>query len=132
MLWQVPFNDFAGDPEYDAAAANWGGDWRMPTRAELEELMKNCTWTWTTQNGVYGYKVTSKKSGYTNKSIFLPAAGYRDGSDLDSAGSGGAYWSRSLYTDDPNHAYGLYFYSGSVYRDYRSRYYGHSVRPVCQ
>ena len=61
----------------DAARANWGGSWRMPTDAEMTELREQCTWTWTTQNGVYGYKVTSKKSGYTNKSIFLPAAGYR-------------------------------------------------------
>ena len=112
----------------DAARANWGGSWRMPTDAELTELRENCTWTCTTQNGVYGYKVTSKKSGYTNKSIFLPAAGYRYNSDLDGAGSSGDYWSSSLNTGYPYSAYGLYFYSGNV----RSgRYYGQSVRPVC-
>ena len=61
----------------DAAHANWGGNWRMPTDAELTELREQCTWTWTTQDGVNGYKVTSKTSGYTDKSIFLPAAGYR-------------------------------------------------------
>ena len=115
----------------DAARANWGGSWRMPTDAELTELRENCTWTWTTQNGVYGYKVTSKKSGYTNKSIFLPAAGSRDGSDLDGAGGYGFFWSSSLLTDRPYNAYGLDFYSGSVYRSGSNRYYGHSVRPVC-
>ena len=57
----------------DAASVNWGGSWRMPTKEECEELLENCTWNWTTQNGVNGYKVTSKKNG---NSIFLPAAGY--------------------------------------------------------
>ena len=116
----------------DAARANWGGSWRMPTDAELTELHEQCTWTWTTQNGVYGYKVTSKKSGYTNKSIFLPAAGSRNDGSLNSAGSGGHYWSSSLYTDSPHSARRVSFYSDIVlrYRDYR--YYGFSVRPVCQ
>ena len=58
------------NPQYDAATANWGGDWRMPTKAELNELLNNCTWTWTTQNGHKGYKVT----GPNGNSIFLPAA----------------------------------------------------------
>ena len=117
----------------DAARANWGGSWRMPTDAELTELREQCTWTWTTQNGVYGYKVTSKKSGYTNKSIFLPAAGYRYDSSLNSAGSYGGYWSSSLNADYPNFACALYFYSDTVSR-YNDdvRYYGFSVRPVCQ
>ena len=116
----------------DASRVNWGGVWRMPTDAELTELRENCTWTWTTQNGVKGYKVTSKKSGYTNKSIFLPAAGFRNGSSLRSAGSYGQYWSSWLRTDIPNFAYDLYFDSGSVRRNSSSRLYGFSVRPVCQ
>ena len=115
----------------DAARANWGGSWRMPTYAELTELRNNCTWTWTTQNGVYGYKVTSKKSGYTNKSIFLPAAGYRGGSSLYYAGSLGRYWSSSLSTGSPSLAYVLYFYSSYVDWSYDNRFYGQSVRPVC-
>ena len=116
----------------DAARANWGGSWRMPTDAELTELCEQCTWTWTTQNGVYGYKVTSMKSGYTNKSIFLPAAGYRNDSSLYSAGSFGLYWSSSLYSYDPDRAYGLGFYSGIVAWNSYDRNCGHSVRPVCQ
>ena len=115
----------------DAARANWGGSWRMPTKAEQDELREQCTWTWTSQNGVYGYKVTSKKSGYTNKSIFLPAAGYRDDSSFDYAGSYGDYWSSSLYSDLSRYAHGLGFHSSDVYcySDFRS--YGQSVRPVC-
>ena len=117
----------------DAARANWGGSWRMPTDAELTELREQCTWTWTTQNGVYGYKVTSKKSGYTNKSIFLPAAGYRYDRSLGRAGSYGRYWSSSLYTGNPSTAGGLYFSSEYVGWDYGYlRYVGFSVRPVCQ
>ena len=116
----------------DAARANWGGSWRMPTDAEFTELREQCTWTRTTQNGVYGYKVTSKKSGYTNKSIFLPAAGYRDDSSLLDAGSYGNYWSSSLHTDDPYRAYGSYFNSSNVGWCRNGRSLGQSVRPVCQ
>ena len=116
----------------DAARANWGGSWRMPTDAELTELREQCTWTWTTQNGVYGYKVTSKKSGYTNKSIFLPAAGYRNDSSILGAGSYGYYWSSSLRTDYPRSAWYVDFDSGGVYRSNGTRRYGFSVRPVCQ
>lgn len=112
----------------DAARANWGGAWRMPTDAEWTELREQCTWTWTTQNGVYGRKVTSKTNG---NSIFLPAAGYRDYSSLIYAGSGGRYWSSSLGTDYPYYAWGVYFDSGDVDRSSGNRYYGRSVRPVC-
>ena len=120
------------DKTDDAAAINWGGSWRIPTDAEMTELREQCTWTWTTQNGVNGYKVTSKKSGYTNKSIFLPAAGYRYDSSLSNAGSGGYYWSSSLDTDTPYGAWYVCFYSGSVLRLNYYRVYGFSVRPVCQ
>ncbi len=112
----------------DAARANWGGSWRMPTKAEQDELRKNCTWTWTTQNGVKGYKVTSSNGN----SIFLPAAGYRNSSGLNYAVSSGYYWSSSLDTDIPYTAYNLHF--GSSHADLtsdRSRFCGLSVRPVC-
>ncbi len=113
----------------DAARANWGGSWRMPTRAEQDELRENCTWTWTTQNGVNGYKVTSKKNG---NSIFLPAAGYRGGSSLDDAGSYGYYRSSSLNAGYTYNAYALYFGSDLVTWTISYRSYGQSVRPVCQ
>ena len=116
----------------DAARANWGGSWRMPTDAELTELREQCTWTWTTQNGVYGYKVTSKKSGYTSKSIFLPAAGDRYDRSHGDAGIIGYYWSSSLNTGSPRSARSVDFYSGYVGRYSYERCYGFSVRPVCQ
>ena len=112
--------------QYDAATANWGGRWRMPTEAEMQELLDNCTWTWTTQNGVNGYKVTSKKNG---NSIFLPAAGYRYGSSLGNAGIRSYYWSSTPYD---YYAYFLYFDSGYLLMDNYYRYYGLSVRPVLE
>ncbi|MBQ7269665.1 MAG: leucine-rich repeat protein [Bacteroidales bacterium] len=119
------------DPEDDAAAVNWGGSWRMPTKAEQGELRNDCTWEWTSLNGVYGRKVTSKKSGYTDKWIFLPAAGYRDGTSLLDAGSYGCYWSSPLDTDNSYYAYRVSFRSDNVYWYYDYRFYGRSVRPVC-
>ena len=120
------------DPEDDVAHVQWGGTWRMPTWAEQYELCSNCTWTQTTLNGVNGFKVTSKKEGYTDRFIFLPSAGYRYGAERGNVGSYGYYWSSSL--GNPDHrgcAYELYFYSSikDIYN--ASRAYGLSVRPVC-
>lgn len=119
------------DLEDDAAHVNWGGNWRMPTYMEQDELLNNCTWTWTTLNGVNGYKVQSNKPGYTDNWIFLPAANYRIESNLTSVGWYGMYWSCSLTTDDPLNAYGLSFYSGGVGWSDLDRSWGRSVRPVC-
>lgn len=116
----------------DAACMNWGGKWRMPTYEEWNELKNNCTWTWTTLNGVYGYKVTSKKTGYTHKSIFLPAAGHYDGATFKNANSSyGNYLSSSLYTDISNSAWYLAFHSNNVTISACYRYCGLSIRPVC-
>ncbi len=115
------------DPEDDAATANWGEEWRMPTDAEWTELRKQCTWTWTTQNGVNGYQVTSKtNSNY----IFLPATGQRNSTDINYAGSIGNYWYSSLISRIPNCAWYLDFSSGNHDRHYSHRYFGLSVRPV--
>ena len=116
------------DKEDDAAAVNWGGKWRMPTKAEQNELRQQCTWTWTSKGGVNGYQVT----GPNGKSIFLPAAGYRIDISLYSVGSYGYYWSSSLSTDYPDYAYNLDFGSGYVHWNFDGRYYGGGVRPVCQ
>ena len=114
----------------DAARANWGGVWRMPTDAEWTELRENCTWTWTSDyngTGVKGRIVTSNING---NSIFLPAAGSRDNDGLDLAGIYGLYWSSSLNMGYPDGALGVGFYSDGVYRGGSSRCCGLSVRPV--
>ena len=115
----------------DAARANWGGAWRMPTKAEMQELINKCTWTWTSDyngTGVAGRIGTSKTNG---NSIFLPAAGYRRDGDLYVSGDSGYYWSSSLgEADYSNYAWYVSFYSGNVDRDRSNRYYGRSVRPV--
>lgn len=116
------------DPEDDAAAVNLGGKWRMATYAEGSELITKCTWKWTTQNGVNGRLVT----GPNGNSIFLPAAGYRTGTSLSNAGSGGYDWSSSLGTEYPYRAQDLYFGSVNVYWNYDGRYFGLSVRPVSE
>ena len=113
----------------DAARANWGGSWRMPTDAEWTELRNNCNWTWTTQDGKNGYRVTSRTNG---NSIFLPAAGNRYESSLSNAGSSGNYWSSSLRSDYPSHAWGVVFDSGEVGGSLSDRYRGQSVRPVSE
>ena len=117
------------DPEDDVAHVKWGGTWRMPTFDEQKELLNKCTWTWTTLNGVNGYKVT----GPNGNSIFLPAAGYRNGTYLDYSGSFGYYWSSSLGEGGSSYAYYLRFDSGTYdWYDYGRRCYGQSVRPVSE
>ena len=116
--------------EDDAARANWGGAWRMPTDAEWTELLENCTWTWTSDyngTGVAGRIVTSKING---NSIFLPAAGSRNDESLGDAGYYGRYWSSSLFTGFPDNAWHVSFSSDYVNRDYFYRGGGLSVRPV--
>ena len=114
----------------DAARANWGGAWRMPTDGEWGELLDECTWEWKNayKGTTAGYLVTSKING---NSIFLPAAGCRFNDDLYFAGDDGLYWSSSLDTDYPDDAWGVYFGSDYVDRDVDgSRSCGQSVRPV--
>lgn len=112
---------------YDAATANWGEDWRMPTLYEMEELVNECEWEWTSVNGVSGQKVT----GPNGNSIFLPAAGYRYLTSLDNAGSYGHYWS-ALPDMNNNHAWHLSFNKGNFGWWHRDRNYGRAVRPVSE
>ena len=113
----------------DAATANWGSAWRMPTHDEWKELINNTDHEWATINGVNGRKFMKK----TDRSvfIFLPAAGFRGGSGLNDQGSSGHYWSSELVEDNPDGAWDLRFVSGAVGADYGSgRCGGYSVRPV--
>ena len=112
----------------DAARQNWGGSWRMPTNDEWTELREKCTWTWTTQGGKNGYKVTSKTNG---RSIFLPADGEQVEGSFFYATFDGFYWSSSL-TDSPHTAWSVGFNSNSVYRSFDGRVSGYSIRPVTE
>lgn len=118
----------------DVASVALGGKWRMPTYEEWSELCNtdNCSWTGTTIDGVNGYKVRSKKSGYTDNWIFLPAAGFRCKDYHSVVGSIGYYWSLSLSTDRPDYAYSVSFDSGDFGGDDHDRYLGLSVRPVSE
>lgn len=126
--YEKELGDISGNPQYDVARANWGGSWRLPSKADWEELEQQCTWTWTTIGGSNGYKVT----GPNGNSIFLPAAGYRDGSLLGHAGSYGFCWSSTPYESFSQSAYTLGFNSGSKLVDWYFRYFGHAVRPVSE
>ena len=114
---------------HDTARENWGGTWRMPTIAEFDELCKKCDWTWTSQGGHNGYLVTSKTNG---NSIFLPAAGWRGGTDTGGVGECGDYWSSTLSSSGSYDARRLYFDSSDHYTVYLNRIYGQSVRPVTE
>ena len=112
----------------DAAQANWGGSWRMPTYEEMDELCKKCTCIWTTMNGVYGRKFV----GHNGNSIFLPAAGFRFlGSLFNACSIDGYYWSSSLNNDLQYYAHGLNFNKSRHFRSGGKRYYGFPVRAVC-
>ena len=119
----------------DAASVHYGDEWRMPTNKECDELKKNCIMTKTTLNGVVGYKFQSKIDGYTDKFIFLPAAGHMNDAELKHAGTGGRYWSSYngyLYifghdlsdSEESESEWGWLNYSGVDY-------WGGSIRPVC-
>jgi hypothetical protein len=128
------YNGFTDDltellPEDDAATANWGGKWQMPSRDQCEELMNtaNTTTEWTTQGGVSGLKVTSKTNG---NSIFLPAVGSKSAGYVGEAGVKGQYWSRMLYTNFSDYGFSMLVSASSFSMTGISRSDGHAVRPV--
>ena len=130
----------------DAASANWGDAWRMPTKEKFDELLNedNCTRVWCdgvdvkyNDTNVTGWLFTSKKEGYTDKSIFLPAAGYFRNAWHYNDGSQGDYWSASLDANasldaiGSDYGYGIYFTSDRGDWTKSSRCHGWSVRAVC-
>ena len=121
---------------HDAARANWGGAWRMPTDAEWTWLRENCTWAWQTDyngTGVTGYLVTSPVTGYTSNSIFLPVTGIKEEDGfVDDDHDGGWYWSSTLYETDSSLARSVYFDLGKFERSWDFRYSGLAVRPVTE
>lgn len=129
VTYNKPFGDISGNPEYDAATAIWGPEWKMPTHEEQMELYTKCKFEpMKTSHGTNGYLVTGPNGNY----IFLPAAGYRDGEfgDHQSGNYFGHYWS-STPAEWNNESHLLHFestYTQCPY--YGKRYYGCSIRPV--
>ena len=114
------------EPEDDAAHIHWGDKWRMPTKAECQELIDSCTWEWTTSNNINGYRVT----GPNGNSIFLPAGGVRIGNASYAIGEFGYYWSSSLMIDSLSHAHSIVFTPTSKSCDSDVLYRGRKIRPV--
>lgn len=111
-------------PNEDAATVQWGKGWKMPTKAQFDELLANTTDEWTAISGVNGRKFTASNGNY----IFFPAAGNIYGVTLDSRGRYGYYWSRSF--NSSSYSWLLSYYSGSCNMSASNRHGGFSVRPV--
>lgn len=132
ITWEQDISDISGDPRYDAATANWGEGWRLPSSDELKELVDECTWVWMTEDGHGGFKVT----GPNGVSIFLPTNGYKlFDFETSSVGEVGHYWSSSPKTENYEDGEGadmLYFNNesdkGSVFGS--ARWHGLGIRPV--
>ena len=114
---------------HDAVKAHLGSPWRMPTDADFSALLDNCDSTWVTTNGMSGRLVTGK-GNYADRSIFLPAAGYDDGSSFWGLGSYAYYWSSTPNPNSMYSAFGFSVNSDNVGLSYTRREYGASVRPV--
>ena len=132
-IWYDADKKFIGDgktslePKDDAATAKLGSRWRIPTPDDFQELINNCNWEWEELNGVKGHKVTGNNGNF----IFLPAAGYNDGSRVEGAGDGGFFWSNSLSSIDSGLADNLNFSSTKVPTiNHKGREIGISVRAV--
>ena len=111
----------------DAAVANWGGSWRMPTTAEFHALGAAVNTAWTQVNNVYGILCTDKTD--SSKTLFFPACGYCDDGSVYDVGNDGGCWSSSLYIDCGG-AYFLSFGHGAGWDSSDNRYCGYAVRPV--
>ena len=116
------------DAEDDVVQRQLGGGWRMPTFAEANELVQNCDWLWTEQDGVAGYKIMSRVNG---AGIFLPAAGYMEGGELLYAGSAGRYWTATRHPYHWQCAMNIFFSSDFHYAYFYDRFRGYPIRPVC-
>lgn len=117
-------SDYSGKSAYDVATKTLGSHWRTPTQEEAEELAEECTWTWTTMNSVNGFKVT----GSNGKYIFIPAAGYKDGTSTENEGTTGSYWLSTPI--DKSDAYNIFFGSSWLYIEDAMKWRGHTVRAV--
>ena len=126
VTYNKTMSDISGYIQYDAATANWGDDWRIPTKAEMKELLDNCSWTWTSLNGVNGAQVT----GPNGNKIFFPAAGFYTGTTLNSEGEVVATWSSTPTYMSTYSADLLVFMTNNYEIDAFGREDGLTIRPV--
>ena len=117
----------------DVAAVKWGGDWRMPTKEDFDELGRFCTLDWDTLNSVPGCKVI----GINGNSLFFPAAGFKYRSSYEEFGLLAAYWLNAIYNDRENQSTAAYCIEFELDEletqpDAYSREAGLPVRPVCK
>lgn len=117
------------DLEDDAANANWGEEWQIPSVEQMDELQDTCytKWTWIKRDGINGYEIKSLKN---EKIIFLPATGYYIYGKLTSAGDYGNYWLCTLNNNNQAQATCMAFYSNIMGKKESDRYIGRSVRAV--
>lgn len=118
--------DISGSPLYDVASAEWSASWRIPTTSEFRELINECEWQRTVQEGRCGYVVI----GPNGKSLFFPAVGYRHGLYVYENGTNGYYWTSEPVESDVYSAYYLYLGASDFYIDSYYRSGGYNVRPV--
>ena len=125
----LDMQNIAGDPQYDAARANWGSTWKMPSKKDFEELMSECTWEWVVDiNGVGCKKVT----GPNGNSIMLPVSGYVYESAYYMQDFG-YYWTSTPISTYEQFSYDFFFdeeYNLSM--GYDDRCYGQAIRPVSE
>ena len=122
------------DIDDDVASVKWGGAWHTPSVEEMKELRDNCTWIWTTQNNVEGFKVISNKNG---NNIFLPITGmYNYGQIVyryERGSERGFYWTKSVDTFSNDNANALQIRASreTPVISTLNRYWGLAIRPVC-
>lgn len=121
-------DDFSGNKENDVATAKWGKGWRMPTKAEFDELLHYCYWKYVQKGGRWGAEITSS---FNNKSIFLPVTGYKEGSKHTDASGNGMYWTATPYKDQWNTGAHDYHFGGALGEmGVSERSYGYAIRAV--
>ena len=121
----VHMSDISGASEHDAARANWGSTWRLPTKADHEEIIEYCTWIWLKHNDVWGYRIIGTNGNY----IFIPASGYLRGTSVYGDGECAGYWN-SKPSDDKSKSLSLGINSSIKKLFSSDRYAGQTIRPV--
>ena len=126
--YKKDFDDFSGNASNDVAASQWGEGWRMPTKADFDELLHYCNWDYVQKDGIWGSEITSTING---KAIFLPVTGYKDGTKHLDASGNGMYWTSTPYRDQWNSGAHMYQFGGALGEvSIAERCSGFAIRPV--